>query len=91
MTEKQKNTNSNQVRLADLKEKKPVELLGIAEEHEIENASTLRKQELLFAILKRLAEKDITIINSTHNKEIFDYDLEIKIHLDGVERKILAH
>ena len=51
MTEKQKNTNSNQVRLADLKEKKPVELLGIAEEHEIENASTLRKQELLFAIL----------------------------------------
>ena len=62
MTEKQINTNSNQVRLADLKEKKPVELLGIAEEHEIENASTLRKQELLFAILKRLAEKDITII-----------------------------
>ena len=37
-------------------------MLGIAEEHEIENASTLRKQELLFAILKRLAEKDITII-----------------------------
>ena len=55
MTEKQKKTNSNQVRLADLKEKKPVELLGIAEEHEIENASTLRKQELLFAILKRLS------------------------------------
>ena len=61
MTEKQKNTTSNQVRLADLKEKKPVELLGIAEEHG-ENTSTLRKQELLFAILKRLAEKDITII-----------------------------
>jgi transcription termination factor Rho len=34
----------------------------LAEEHEIENASTLRKQELLFAILKRLAEKDIIII-----------------------------
>ena len=62
MTEKQLNTNANQVRLAELKEKKPVELLGIAEEHEIDNASTLRKQELLFAILKRLAEKDITII-----------------------------
>ena len=62
MTEKQLNTNANQVRLAELKEKKPVELLGIAEEHDIENASTLRKQELLFAILKRLAEKDITII-----------------------------
>ena len=62
MTEKQLNTNANQVRLAELKEKKPVELLSIAEEHEIDNASTLRKQELLFAILKRLAEKDITII-----------------------------
>ena len=34
----------------------------MAEEREIENASTLRKQELLFAILKRLAEKDIIII-----------------------------
>jgi transcription termination factor Rho len=34
----------------------------LAEEHEIENASTLRKQELLFAILKRLAEKNIIII-----------------------------
>ena len=44
MTEKQLNTDANQVRLAELKEKKPVELLGIAEEHEIDNASTLRKQ-----------------------------------------------
>ena len=42
-------------------------------------------------IINYLNKKDITIINSTHNKEIFDYDLEIKIHLEGVERKILAH
>ena len=42
-------------------------------------------------IINYLNEKDITIINSTHNKEIFDYDLELKIHLDGVERKILAY
>ena len=48
MPEKQLNTNANQVRLAELKEKKPVELLGIAEEHEIYNESTLRNQELLF-------------------------------------------
>ena len=52
----QKNTTSNRA-TCRFKGKKPVELLGIAEEHEIENASTLRKQELLFAILKRLAER----------------------------------
>ncbi len=62
MTENKIEIIANQVRLKDLKEKKPAELLSIAEDHEIENASTLRKQELLFAILKRLAEKDITII-----------------------------
>ncbi|MBH21612.1 MAG: transcription termination factor Rho [Rhodobiaceae bacterium] len=62
MTETSKDIISNKVRLKNLKEKKPAELLSLAEEHEIENASTLRKQELLFAILKRLAEKDIIII-----------------------------
>ena len=62
MTENSKDIVSNKVRLKNLKEKKPAELLSLAEEHEIENASTLRKQELLFAILKRLAEKDIIII-----------------------------
>ena len=41
-----------EVKLQDLKSKTPVELLAFAEEHEIENASTLRKQELMFAILK---------------------------------------
>jgi len=62
MTENKIEINANQVRLKDLKEKKPAQLLAIADKYEIENASTLRKQELLFAILKRLAEKDITII-----------------------------
>ena len=50
------------VKLADLKAKSPTELLTIAEEHEVENASALRKQELMFAILKELAEKDVDII-----------------------------
>tara|TARA_A100000171_G_scaffold42145_1_gene43316 strand:+ start:204 stop:1460 length:1257 start_codon:yes stop_codon:yes gene_type:complete len=45
----------------DLKLKAPEELLAIAEEHEVENASTLRKQDLIFAILKKLAGKDIAI------------------------------
>ena len=50
------------IKLQELKDKTPPELLAFAESHEIENASTLRKQELMFAILKRLAEQDVTII-----------------------------
>ncbi len=42
--------------LQELKKKSPPELLAAAEELEIENASTMRKQELLFAILKQKAE-----------------------------------
>ncbi len=51
-----------EVKLSDLKAKSPTELLSFAEEHEVENANTLRKQELLFAILKQLAIAEITII-----------------------------
>ncbi|MDF1733395.1 MULTISPECIES: transcription termination factor Rho [unclassified Minwuia] len=42
--------------LGVLKAKTPTELLSMAEELEIENASTMRKQDMLFAILKQLAE-----------------------------------
>ena len=38
--------------LLDLKKKAPAELLILAEENDVENASTMRKQELMFAILK---------------------------------------
>jgi transcription termination factor Rho len=47
--------------LLELKQKTPTELLSFAEELEVENASTLRKQDMMFAILKQLAEKDIEI------------------------------
>jgi transcription termination factor Rho len=47
--------------LKELKSKNPQELLKIAEELQIENAGTLRKQDMMFAILKVLAEKDIPI------------------------------
>ena len=47
--------------LQELKRKTPAELLVFAEELEIENASTLRKQDMMFAILKQLAENDVTI------------------------------
>lgn len=47
--------------LQELKTKPSGELLAFAEELEIENASSLRKQEMLFAILKRLADNDTPI------------------------------
>jgi transcription termination factor Rho len=47
--------------LQELKAKTPADLLAFAEELEIENASTLRKQDMMFAILKQLAENDVAI------------------------------
>ena len=44
--------------LQELKKKTPAELILQAEELTIENPSTLRKQEILFAILKKLAQKN---------------------------------
>ena len=44
--------------LQELKLKKPADLISEAEKLGIENPSTLRKQEILFAILKKLAEKN---------------------------------
>ena len=45
----------------ELKSKPPAELLSYAEELRIENASSLRKQEMMFAILKTLADNDVAI------------------------------
>ena len=50
------------MKLQDLKSKTPTDLLTFAEANGVENASTLRKQELMFATLKNLAEQDIEII-----------------------------
>ena len=48
--------------LKELKKKAPAELVSMAEELDIENASTLRKQDLMFAILKELAEDGEEIV-----------------------------
>jgi transcription termination factor Rho len=47
--------------LAELKAKTPADLLSFAESLQIENASSLRKQDMMFAILKNLAENDQAI------------------------------
>ena len=50
--------------LQELKTKSPSELISQAEKLEIENPSTLRKQEILFAILKKLVQKNEQITGS---------------------------
>jgi transcription termination factor Rho len=47
--------------LRELKDKTPAELLALAEEYQIENASQMRKQEMMFAILKAQALQDKAI------------------------------
>ncbi len=47
--------------LKELKSKSPPDLLAFAEELKVENASTLRKQDMMFAILKHLASDDVAI------------------------------
>ncbi|MCH7711008.1 MAG: transcription termination factor Rho [Proteobacteria bacterium] len=47
--------------LQELKQKSPADLLAYAENLEIQNASSLRKQDMMFAILKQLAQNDIAI------------------------------
>ena len=50
--------------LKDLKQKSPADLVAMAEELGIEGASTLRKQELMFSILKVQAENGEEIMGS---------------------------
>ncbi|WP_306883528.1 transcription termination factor Rho [Amorphus orientalis] len=51
-----------EMKLQELKSKSPPDLIAFAEELDVENASTLRKQELMFAILKQLAASEVDII-----------------------------
>ncbi|MEO0545248.1 MAG: transcription termination factor Rho [Pseudomonadota bacterium] len=52
----------DQMKLNDLQTKSATELVEFAESLDVENASTMRKQELMFAILKQLAADDVEII-----------------------------
>ncbi len=51
-----------EIKLSALKAKTPAELVSLAEELEVENAGALRKQELMFSILKNLAARNVEII-----------------------------
>tara|TARA_B100000676_G_scaffold308553_1_gene369655 strand:- start:494 stop:1759 length:1266 start_codon:yes stop_codon:yes gene_type:complete len=51
-----------ELKLQDLKEKSAADLIEFAKDNGVENASSLRKQELYFAILQNLAEQEIEIL-----------------------------
>src|SRR6202000_3320253 len=51
-----------EMKLQDLKAKTPAELVSFAEELQVENASTMRKQELMFGILKQLSARETDIV-----------------------------
>src|SRR4051812_31201198 len=50
--------------LQELKDKSPTDLLAFAEALEIENANSMRKQDMLFSILKELADGGVEISGS---------------------------
>ena len=50
--------------LQELKEKSPADLLAFAEQFDIENANAMRKQDMMFAILKTSAEEGVEIFGS---------------------------
>ena len=50
--------------LQELKEKSPADLVAFAESLEVENANAMRKQDMMFAILKALAEEGVEIFGS---------------------------
>src|ERR1700676_3247954 len=51
-----------EMKLQQLKNKSPAELVTSAEELEVETASTMRKQELMFGILKQLSARETDIV-----------------------------
>lgn len=56
--------NITSISLEDLKLKKPPELIAFAEAVGVENASSMRKQEIFFSVLKDMAEDDVQINGS---------------------------
>ena len=50
--------------LQQLKDTPPADLLGLAEKLEVENANSMRKQDMMFSILKTLAEEGVEISGS---------------------------
>jgi len=62
--EDSENANAEKLSLQELKDKSPADLLAFAEQIGVENAASLRMQDLMFATLKVLAEEGVEITGS---------------------------
>ncbi|MEM9964175.1 MAG: transcription termination factor Rho, partial [Asticcacaulis sp.] len=62
--EDSENANAEKMSLQELKDKSPADLLAFAEQIGVENAASLRMQDLMFATLKVLAEEGVEITGS---------------------------
>lgn len=58
------NPNQEKLSLQELKDKSPADLLAFAEQIGVENAASMRMQDLMFAVLKTLAEEGVEITGS---------------------------
>ncbi len=56
-------SSGNEIKMKDLKNKRPAELMEMAEEFGVEDAANLLKQDLIFAILKKMAEQNYDILS----------------------------
>ncbi|ESQ80919.1 transcription termination factor Rho [Asticcacaulis sp. YBE204] len=62
--EDSENPNQEKLSLQELKDKSPADLLAFAEQIGVENAASMRMQDLMFAVLKTLAEDGVEITGS---------------------------
>jgi len=62
--EESENPNQEKLSLQELKDKSPADLLAFAEQIGVENAASMRMQDLMFAVLKTLAEEGVEITGS---------------------------
>ncbi|WP_343683617.1 transcription termination factor Rho [Asticcacaulis sp.] len=58
------NPYQEKLSLQELKDKSPADLLAFAEQIGVENAASMRMQDLMFAVLKTLAEEGVEITGS---------------------------
>ena len=77
-----------EMKLQELKAKSPTELLSFAEEVEVENASAMRKQELMFAILKQLAAREVEI-TGTGVVEVYERLAREALALEGIGKVLV--
>ena len=80
--------SAQKLNLSDLKSKSPKDLLSMAEELEIENASTMRKGEMMFQILRERADEGWEVFGEGVLEEVrkkcFTY---LSLEQSGLESK----